>query len=297
MFSSAACHDSGSAGRSETAKDLWRQYGITTADGITKDYIKVKYKNDDVLYVPTDMLDNIRKYVGGGDGEPKLNKLGSKEWENTKARVKNNLKEVARDLIELYAKRQKAQGFMFSKDTPWQKQFEDSFPYQETDDQLRCIAEVKKDMESNKPMDRLLCGDVGYGKTEIAFRAMFKAVMSNKQVAYLCPTTILSNQHYTNALERFKEYAVNIACLNRFVSQKETKKIIEGLKSGKIDIVIGTHRLLSDDIIFKDLGLLVVDEEQRFGVKAKEQIKEYKEEFKIEKELNKEIENGDDMEL
>ena len=254
---------------------------ITTADGITKDYIKVKYKNDDVLYVPTDMLDNIRKYVGGGDGEPKLNKLGSKEWENTKARVKNNLKEVARDLIELYARRQKAQGFMFSKDTPWQKQFEDSFPYQETDDQLRCIAEVKKDMESNKPMDRLLCGDVGYGKTEVAIRAAFKAVMDQKQVAYLVPTTILANQQYEEFKTRMEEFAIKVELLNRFRTKKEQDEVIKKLKLGEVDVVVGTHRLLSKDVEFKDLGLLIIDEEHRFGVKDKEKIKKLKENIDV----------------
>ena len=254
---------------------------ITTADGITKDYIKVKYKNDDVLYVPTDMLDNIRKYVGGGEGEPKLNKLGSKEWENTKARVKNNLKEVARDLIELYARRQKAQGFMFSPDTPWQKQFEDSFPYQETEDQLRCISEVKKDMESNKPMDRLLCGDVGYGKTEVAIRAAFKAVMDQKQVAYLVPTTILANQQYEEFKSRMEEFAIKVELLNRFRTKKEQEEIIKKLKLGEIDVIVGTHRILSKDVEFKDLGLLIIDEEHRFGVKDKEKIKKLKENIDV----------------
>lgn len=254
---------------------------ITTADGITKDYIKVKYKNDDVLYVPTDMLDNIRKYVGGGEGEPKLNRLGSKEWENTKTRVKNNLKEVARDLIELYARRQKAQGFMFSSDTPWQKQFEDSFPYQETEDQLRCIAEVKKDMESNKPMDRLLCGDVGYGKTEVAIRAAFKAVMDQKQVAYLVPTTILANQQYEEFKTRMEEFAIRVELLNRFRTKKEQEEIIRKLKLGEIDVIVGTHRILSKDVEFKDLGLLIIDEEHRFGVKDKEKIKKLKENIDV----------------
>ena len=254
---------------------------ITTADGITKDYIKVKYKNDDCLYVPTDMLDNIRKYIGGGEGEPKLNRLGSKEWENTKARVKTNLREVARDLIELYAKRQKAKGFMFSKDTPWQKEFEDSFPYQETEDQLRCISEVKKDMESDKPMDRLLCGDVGYGKTEVAIRAAFKAVMDQKQVAYLVPTTILANQQYEEFKSRMENFAIKVELLNRFRTKKEQENIIKKLKLGEIDIVVGTHRILSKDVEFKDLGLLIIDEEHRFGVKDKEKIKKLKENIDV----------------
>lgn len=250
---------------------------ITTGDNITKDYIKVKYKNDDILYVPTEMLDNIRKYVGGGEAEPKLNKLGSKEWENTKARVKKNLREVAKDLIELYAKRRSAKGFMFSKDTPWQKQFEDNFPYNETDDQLRCIDEVKKDMESPKPMDRLLCGDVGYGKTEIAIRAAFKAVMDQKQVAYLVPTTILANQQYEEFKSRMEEFAIKVELLNRFKTKKEQEQVIKKLKLGEVDIVVGTHRLLSKDVEFKDLGLLIIDEEHRFGVKDKEKIKKLKE--------------------
>ena len=227
------------------------------------------------------MLDNIRKFVGGGEGEPKLNRLGSKEWENTKARVKSNLKEVARDLIELYARRQKAKGFMFSKDTPWQKQFEDNFPYQETDDQLRCISEVKKDMESDKPMDRLLCGDVGYGKTEVAIRAAFKAVMDQKQVAYLVPTTILANQQYEEFKSRMEGFAIKVELLNRFRTKKEQEEVVRKLKLGEVDVVVGTHRLLSKDVEFKDLGLLIIDEEHRFGVKDKEKIKKLKENIDV----------------
>lgn len=247
-----------------------------TADGVTKDYIKIKYKNDDVLYVPTNQLDTIRKFVGGGERIPKVNRLGGKEWEQTKARVKKNLREVAKELIELYAKRQKVQGYAFSKDTPWQTQFENSFPYQETDDQLRCIEEVKKDMEMPKPMDRLLCGDVGYGKTEVAIRAAFKAVMDQKQVAYLVPTTVLADQQYESFKERMEEFPIRVEVLNRFKTKKEQNAIIKKLKLGEVDVVIGTHRLLSKDVEFKDLGLLIIDEEHRFGVKAKEKIKEYK---------------------
>ena len=247
-----------------------------TADGVTKDYIKIKYKNDDVLYVPTNQLDTIRKFVGGGERIPKVNRLGGKEWEQTKARVKKNLREVAKELIELYAKRQKVQGYAFSKDTPWQTQFENSFPYQETDDQLRCIEEVKKDMEMPKPMDRLLCGDVGYGKTEVAIRAAFKAVMDQKQVAYLVPTTVLADQQYESFKERMEEFPIRVEVLNRFKTKKEQDAIIKKLKLGEVDVVIGTHRLLSKDVEFKDLGLLIIDEEHRFGVKAKEKIKEYK---------------------
>ena len=252
--------------------------GVNTikADGITKDYIKLRYKDDDILYIPTDALDNIRKYIGPEKVGPRLNRLGSKEWEKTKARVKNNLREVAEELIELYAKRQKMQGFAFSKDTPWQREFEDNFQYVETDDQLRCIDEVKKDMEAVKPMDRLLCGDVGYGKTEVAIRAAFKAVMDQKQVVYLVPTTVLAQQQYEEFKDRMKDYPIRIGLLNRFRTKKEQTDTLKKVKSGDCDILIGTHRVLSKDVEFKDLGFLIIDEEQRFGVKAKEKIKEFK---------------------
>ena len=252
--------------------------GVNTikADGTIKDYLKIKYQNDDILYVPTNQMDTIRKYVGGDKINPKLNKLGSKDWENTKAKVKKNLREVASELIELYAKREKSKGFSFSKDTPWQNEFEGKFPYQETDDQLRCIEEVKKDMESERPMDRLLCGDVGYGKTEVALRAAFKAVMDQKQVAYLAPTTVLADQQYQEFKERMKDFPVKVEVLNRFKSKKYQSEVVKKLKLGEVDIVIGTHRLLSKDVEFKDLGLLIIDEEHRFGVKDKEKIKQYK---------------------
>lgn len=252
--------------------------GVNTikADGTTKDYIKIKYYGDDILYVPTNQLDSIRKYIGGDEGGLKVNKLGTKEWLKTKAKVKNNLREVARELIELYAKREKAKGYAFSKDTPWQTQFEDSFPYQETDDQLRCIDEVKKDMEMDKPMDRLLCGDVGYGKTEVAIRAAFKAVMDGKQVAYLAPTTVLSNQQYKEFRDRMSAFGIRVEVLNRFKTKKQQTEIVKKLKIGEVDVILGTHRLLSEDVEFKDLGLLIIDEEHRFGVKAKEKIKQYK---------------------
>ncbi len=247
-----------------------------TADGTTKDYIKIKYYGDDILYVPTNQLDSVRKYIGGDEGGLKVNKLGSKEWLTTKAKVKKNLREVARELIELYAKREKSKGFAFEKDTPWQTQFEDSFPYQETDDQLRCIEEVKKDMEQDKPMDRLLCGDVGYGKTEVAIRAAFKAVMGGKQVAYLAPTTVLAEQQYREFRDRMTEFGVRVEVLNRFKTKKQQTEIVKKLKLGEVDVIIGTHRILSEDVEFKDLGLLIIDEEHRFGVKAKEKIKQYK---------------------
>lgn len=223
-----------------------RRYGIgiyigvntIKADGTIKDYIKIKYKNDDILYIPTNDLDSIRKYIGGDTIQPKVNRLGGKEWENTKTKVKNNLKEVAKELIELYAKREKVQGFRFSKDTPWQNEFEAKFPYQETDDQLRCIEEVKKDMEMSKPMDRLLCGDVGYGKTEVALRATFKAVMDQKQVAYLAPTTVLAEQQYQEFKERMKDFPIKVEILNRFKSKKYQDEVIKKLKIGEIDIVV-----------------------------------------------------------
>ena len=252
--------------------------GVNTikADGITKDYIKLKYKDDDILYVPTNSLDNIRKYIGPEKVGPRLNKLGSKEWDKTKAKVKNNLREVAEELIQLYAKRQKMEGYAFSKDTPWQKEFEDSFKYVETDDQLRCIEEVKKDMEKPKPMDRLLCGDVGYGKTEVAIRAAFKATIDGKQVVYLVPTTVLAGQQYEEFKERMKDYPIRIELLNRFKTKKEQDDIVKRLELGEVDILVGTHRVLSKDVKFKNLGLLIIDEEHRFGVKAKEKIKEMK---------------------
>ena len=261
-----------------------RRYGIgiyigvntITADGTTKDYIKIKYSGDDVLYIPTDALDSIRKYVGGEEAGLKLNKLGSKDWEKTTTRVKNNLRAVAKELIELYALREKSKGHAFMPDTEWQKEFEGKFPYIETDDQLRCIDEVKADMENEKPMDRLLCGDVGYGKTEVAIRAAFKAVMEGKQVAYLVPTTVLAKQQYQTFKERMKDYPVTVELLNRFRTTKDKNRIVKELKIGDVDIVVGTHKILGKEIGFKDLGLLIIDEEHRFGVKAKEKIKQYK---------------------
>ena len=252
--------------------------GINTleVDKIKKDYIKLKYRNDDILYIPTDQLDNIRKYVGSSDNAPKLNKMGGKEWEKTKAKVKESLKDIAKGLIELYAKRRAIQGFSFSKDTVWQKEFEESFPYVETDDQLRCIQEVKKDMESPTPMDRLLCGDVGYGKTEVAIRAAFKACMDSKQVAYLVPTTVLATQQYNSFKDRMNKFPVKVEVLNRFKTKKEQNEILKKLELGEIDIIVGTHRILSKDIKFKNLGLLIIDEEHRFGVEHKEVIKELK---------------------
>ncbi len=261
---------------------IGKYLGIKTLEknGLKKDYLLIEYKDSDKLYIPVEKIELISKYSSSGI-EPKLNKLGGTEWEKTKRRVKSKLENIASDLLKLYAKRESSIGFAFKKDDEYQIGFENEFIYDDTVDQRKVTEEIKNDMQSIHPMDRLLCGDVGYGKTEVAFRAMFKAVYSGKQVAYLCPTTILSSQHYKNAIQRFKDYPVNIACLNRFVSTKEVNRVLKGLKEGKIDIVIGTHRILSDDIVFKDLGLLVIDEEQRFGVKHKEKIKQMKENIDV----------------
>lgn len=249
--------------------------------GITKDYIKLEYKDQDYLYIPTDDLSNVRKYIGNDAKEIKLNKLGSKDWEKAKSRVKKSLREIAEELVKLYALRSKIKGYAYSKDTEWQKEFEDEFKYVETDDQLRCIDEIKKDMESSKPMDRLLCGDVGFGKTEVAMRAAFKAINDSKQVAYIVPTTVLAFQQYKTFKKRMANFPVEIEHISRFKTKKEQEKIVENLKSGKIDIIIGTHRLLSKDITFRNLGMLIVDEEHRFGVKAKEAIKQMKNEIDV----------------
>ena len=246
-----------------------------TIEGFNKDFLKIEYSGDDVLYVSCDNLELIQKYIGK-DGTLRLNKMGGADFARQKSRVKESTKELAEELIKLYSARQHQKGFAFSPDTSWQAEFEARFPYDETDDQLTSIEEVKKDMESERPMDRLLCGDVGYGKTEIALRAAFKAVMDSKQVAYLAPTTVLTMQHYNTFVSRMKDYPVKIELLSRFKTASEQKKILKGLKNGEIDIIIGTHRLLGNDVEFHDLGLLVVDEEQRFGVKHKERIKEIK---------------------
>lgn len=252
-----------------------------TVNGVTKDYLKIQYRGTDSLYVPIDQLNMLYKYVGNTERELKLNKLGGNEWNRTKQRVKASTAELAGKLIQLYAARGKTKGHAFSPDTPWQRDFEDTFAYTETEDQLRSIEEVKADMESGKPMDRLLCGDVGFGKTEVALRAAFKAVNDSKQVAYLCPTTILAMQHYETFLKRMENFPVKIEMLSRFRTATQQKKILKKLKTGEVDIVIGTHRLLSKDIEFKDLGLLIVDEEQRFGVGHKERIKEMKKDVDV----------------
>lgn len=248
---------------------------LITAGGVTKDYLKLQYGGTDFLYVPATQLDLIHKYIGS-KSELKLNKLGGKEWKNTKSRVRASCEELAADLIKLYAERQTAKGHSFSKDTPWQREFEEVFQYVETPDQLRCIEDVKTDMEKPTPMDRLLCGDVGYGKTEVAIRAAFKCVMDGKQVAYLAPTTILALQHFNTFKERMDNFAVRVEMLSRFRTPAQQKKIVEKVNNGEVDVLIGTHRILQQDVKFPNLGLLVVDEEQRFGVKHKERLKEIK---------------------
>ena len=248
-----------------------------TQNNLKKDYLEILYAGNDKLYIPVEKIELIGKFTGKEGMSPKINKLGSSEWEKTKLRVRNKVSNIAKQLLELYAKREMQKGFAFSKDNELQTMFENEFEYVETKDQLTSIDAIKKDMESIKPMDRLLCGDVGYGKTEVAFRAIFKAVNNSKQVLYLCPTTILSTQQYENAKIRFKNYPVKIALLNRFTTEKEKNNIIEELKNGTLDVLFGTHRILSSDIKPKNLGLLIVDEEQRFGVTHKEKIKSYKE--------------------
>ena len=245
-------------------------------DKISKDYMKISYAKGGNLYIPATQLDLIQKYAGSDSKKPKLNRLGTQEWTKTKAKVRGAVKEIAKDLVELYAARQNQDGFVYGEDTVWQKEFEEMFPYEETEDQLLAINAVKKDMESHKIMDRLICGDVGYGKTEIAIRAAFKAVQENKQVVYLVPTTILAQQHYNTFCQRMKDFPVRVDLMCRFRTPAQQRDTIQNLKRGLVDIVVGTHRVLSDDIEYKDLGLLIIDEEQRFGVQHKEKIKKLK---------------------
>jgi len=244
--------------------------------GEKKDYITIKYAGNDVLYVPVEHMDMVQKYIGGDDNVPKVNKLSGGEWKTTKAKAKAAIAVLARDLIDLYAQRKLEKGHAFGSDTIWQKEFEDSFPYEETNDQLRSVSEIKEDMEKPFPMDRLLCGDVGFGKTEVAARAVFKCLAEGKQAAILVPTTILANQHYYTLKERFEDFPFKVEVLSRFRSDSQQSEIISKLRRGQIDLIIGTHRLLSKEVEFKDLGLLVVDEEQRFGVEHKEKIKKLK---------------------
>jgi transcription-repair coupling factor (superfamily II helicase) len=244
--------------------------------GNERDYIKVEYADEETVFVPIEQANLVQRYIGNEGEAPKLDHLGSKSWENRKSKVRKSVEELAERLIRIYARRKTAKGYAFPPDSDWQLAFEAAFPYDETPDQLRCIDEVKADMESDRPMDRLICGDVGYGKTEIAMRACFKAAISGKQVAFLAPTTILAEQHFDNFKERFENYPVNMALMSRLIEKKEQRKTLAGLKEGKIDLLIGTHRLLQKDVEWKNLGLLVVDEEQRFGVKDKEKLKEMK---------------------
>ena len=255
---------------------IGRYAGVTTleVEGVRRDYLLVCYSGEDRLYVPTDQVELIQRYIGGEGQEPKVSRLGGAEWARTKSRVRESVRQMAGELVELYATREVAAGHAFPSDTPWQGEFEEAFPYVETPDQLRSVDEIKSDMERSRPMDRLLCGDVGYGKTEVAVRAAFKAVMDGKQVAVLVPTTILAQQHYNTLRERFADYPVTIELMSRFRSPAQQKRTATGLRSGRVDIVIGTHRLLSEDIVFASLGLLVIDEEHRFGVGQKERIKQ-----------------------
>ena len=258
---------------------IGRYLGIVTKEfnGTHHDYLNIVYRGDDVLLVPLEQFKLVRKFIGSEGTVPRLSKLGTNEWKNTKKKLQENVEEIAEQLLRLYTAREQNIGFAFSKDTSMQEEFEDDFEFDLTSDQAKAVRDVKEDMESSKPMDRLICGDVGFGKTEVAMRAAFKAAIDGKQTAVLCPTTILSRQHYHTFMKRFKDYPVEVAVINRFVEPSEQKKILERLREGKIDILVGTHRLLSADVRFKDLGLLVVDEEQRFGVEAKEKIKQLKE--------------------
>ena len=245
-------------------------------DGAVKDYVKIAYQGSDTLFVPATQLDLVSKYIGSGgeDTTVRLSKIGSDAWQKTKIKARKAAKDMAGELIQLYAARKRQEGFPFSADSPWQQEFEDNFPYPETDDQLRCIADIKADMESPTPMDRLLCGDVGFGKTEVAMRAVMKAIMDGKQAAILVPTTVLAQQHYQTAVARFRGFPVNIDVLSRFRTAAQQKRTIQNLRSGGVDLIIGTHKLLQKSIEYKDLGLLIIDEEQRFGVSHKERLKE-----------------------
>ena len=256
---------------------IYRGIEKVEVDKVVRDYMKIEYRDGGNLYILATGFNAVQKYASAdADKKPKLNKLGTQEWTKTKSRVKTAVNEVAKDLVELYAIRREKQGFMFGKDTVWQREFEEMFPFEETTDQLLAIEATKNDMESPRIMDRLICGDVGFGKTEIAIRAAFKAVQDNKQVAYLVPTTILAQQHYNTFIQRMKDFPVRIDMLSRFRTPAEQRQTLKDLRKGMVDIVIGTHRLLSEDVKYKDLGLLIIDEEQRFGVRHKEKIKQIK---------------------
>lgn len=260
---------------------IYRGIEKITVNNVEKDYISIEYKGGDNLFILASALDQIAKYASANAKKPRLNKLGGNEWKKTTKRVKGQVRETAKELVELYAVRQAKEGYVYDKDTVWQREFEEMFPYEETQDQLNAIEDVKRDMESTKIMDRLICGDVGYGKTEVAIRAAFKAVTNGKQVAYLVPTTILAQQHYNTFCERFQNYPMTVRVMSRFCTPREQKETMEGLKKGIVDVVIGTHRLLSKDVKYKDLGLLIIDEEQRFGVGHKEKIKTMKKDVDV----------------
>jgi transcription-repair coupling factor (superfamily II helicase) len=253
---------------------IGRYFGLKRFEGKAGDFLAVQYTGGDKLYVPVTHIDMIQKYTGGDGATPKMDKLGGATWARTKARVKKAVRDMTEELVKLYAARESREGYAFSADTPWQAEFEEAFEYDETPDQARAIVDVKRDMESPRPMDRLICGDVGYGKTEVAMRAAFKAVMDGKQVAVLVPTTVLAEQHYLNFTDRFADFPIKVEMLSRFRSAKELKATVERMKSGEVDVVVGTHRLVSKDVQFKNLGLVVIDEEQRFGVAHKEKLKQ-----------------------
>ncbi|PMP79876.1 MAG: transcription-repair coupling factor, partial [Chloroflexus aggregans] len=265
------------------------EHGIAVFDGmirrtvgeVEREYLVLRYAGEDKIYVPVDQIDRVTRYIGAGDGPPTLTRLGTQDWERTKRKVRAAVQELAEELLHLYAQRQLKPGFAFSPDNEWQRELEASFPYLETDDQLRAIAEVKADMERPIPMDRLVCGDVGFGKTEVALRAAFKAVQDGKQVAILVPTTVLAQQHFDTFRKRMAAFPVTVEMLSRFRSPKEQDDIVRDLARGKIDIIIGTHRLLSNDVVFRDLGLVIVDEEQRFGVRHKERLKQLRAEVDV----------------
>ena len=242
--------------------------------GIEREYLQVSYARGDKLYVPVHQADRLSRYVGAGESTPPVTRLGTADWQMVKDRAKRAVAEIADDLLKLYAERELIKGHVYSPDSPWQEEMEAAFPYQETDDQLHAVDAVKRDMESERPMDRLICGDVGYGKTEVAIRAAFKAINDGKQVAFLVPTTVLAQQHYRNISSRLNRFPVRVEVLSRFRTSAQQDKVIDGLRAGTVDLVVGTHRLLSQDVEFKDLGLLIIDEEQRFGVAQKEQLKQ-----------------------
>ncbi|MCL2374453.1 MAG: transcription-repair coupling factor, partial [Treponema sp.] len=259
-------------------------YGIGLFKGIERikalgherDYVKIEYAGEETVFVPIEQVNLVQRYIGNEGNAPRLDTLGSKSWENRKGRVKKSVEDLAEKLLALYSRRRQSQGFAFPRDTEWQTMFEAAFPFEETDDQLRCVEEIKADMESPHPMDRLICGDVGFGKTEVAVRACFKAIMGGTQAAFLAPTTILAEQHHENFKERFKQFPVRIAMLSRFVDKTKTREIIDQVKNGEVDLLIGTHRIIQKDVVFRNLGFMVIDEEQRFGVKDKERLKEMK---------------------